>query len=94
MRKTRWIPLVVLLGLTALWVVCSAVAAAEVPRMSKEELKGMLGSKDLLLMDVRAGKDWDASEIKITGAVRQDPKDFDSWAAKAPKDKTLVLYCA
>jgi rhodanese-related sulfurtransferase len=47
-----------------------------------------------VLIDVRAGKDWTESDTKIKGAVREDPKEFSSWADKYPKDKTLVLYCA
>jgi hypothetical protein len=81
---------VVLLGLLA----PSCTAAKDVPRMTKDELKTMLGSKDLILIDVRAGKDWDEPKLKIKGAIREVPKDFDSWYAKYPKDKTLVLYCS
>jgi len=95
MKKMQLIIFLVLLGLAVVhWGVSSTLAAAETPRMSKEELKGMLGSKELVLIDVRAGKDWDSSEIKIEGAVRGDPKALDSWAAKYPRDKTIVLYCA
>jgi hypothetical protein len=73
----------------------NAVAAAkEIPRVSIDELKGMLDAKDYVLVDVRAGKDWSSSELKIKGAVREDPKEFDSWAAKYPKDKKIILYCA
>ena len=81
---------VALLGL----LVLSCASAKDVPRMSKDELKGMLASKDLILIDVRAGKDWDEPKLKIKGAVREDPQDFDAWYAKYPKDKTLVLYCS
>jgi hypothetical protein len=68
--------------------------SAEAPRMSKDELKAMLGSPDLILLDVRYNKDWTDSDSKIKGAVREDPKLFESWANKYPKDKTIVLYCA
>ena len=68
--------------------------AAEAPRMPKDELKAMLGSPDLIIIDVRYGKDWTDSDSKIKGAVREDPKLFESWANKYPKDKTIVLYCA
>jgi rhodanese-related sulfurtransferase len=68
--------------------------SAEAPRMPKEELKAMLGSPDLVILDVRYGKDWTDSDVKINGAVREDPKIFESWANKYPKDKTIVLYCA
>jgi predicted sulfurtransferase len=72
----------------------TAMAQEDVPRMTKEELKAMLDSPDLVVVDVRMGKDWKASELKIKGAVREDTAEFESWAEKYPKDKTLVLYCA
>lgn len=71
-----------------------AMAAKESPRMSIDELKGMLGSKDVIVIDARAGKDWTSSELKIKTAVREEPKDFDSWAGKYPRDKKIVIYCA
>jgi len=68
---------------------------AEVPRMTQEELKARLGSPDVIILDVRAGFDWDDAEWKIPGAIREDPKkEVRSWADRYPKEKTLVLYCA
>jgi len=61
--------------------------------MTKEELKAMLGSPNLVVIDVRYGKDWTDSDLKIKGAVREDPRAIVSWANKYPKDKTLVFYC-
>ena len=66
----------------------------DTPRMTKDDLKAMLGNPDLLVIDVRYGKDWTDSNLKIRGAVREDPEAFDSWANKYPKDKTFVFYCA
>jgi len=63
-------------------------------RMTKEELRAMLGSPNLVVIDVRYGKDWTGSDLKIKGAVREDSGAIDSWANKYPKDKTLVFYCA
>jgi rhodanese-related sulfurtransferase len=54
----------------------------------------MLGNPDLTIIDVRYGKDWTGSDMKITGAVREEPGEVKSWAAKYPKDKPIVLYCA
>ena len=72
----------------------SAMAAGDVSKMTKEELKEMLGKPDVVIIDARVGKDWKASEFKIKGAVKEDGKDFNSWADKYSKDKTLVIYCA
>jgi rhodanese-related sulfurtransferase len=72
-----------------------AIAAAQdVSRMDKDELKAMLDNPDLVIVDVRSGRDWSSSESKITGAVREEPRNAASWADKYQKDKTLVLYCA
>jgi len=68
--------------------------AEEAKRMTKEELKAMLDSPDLVVVDVRAGKDWTGSDQKIKGALREDPRKVDEWAAKYGKEKTVVLYCA
>jgi hypothetical protein len=75
-------------------ILTSFAKSAEAPRMTKEELMAMLGNPDLIIIDVRYGKDWTESDVKIKGAVREDPEAFDSWAKKYPKDKTLVFYCA
>ena len=93
--KARLVRLVTgVIGVATLCMLAQLAIAAEVPRMTKEELKGQLGKADVVIVDVRIGKDWKASEFKIKGAVRGDPSDVDSWMTKHPKDKTLVLYCA
>jgi hypothetical protein len=68
--------------------------SSDVPRMTKEELKPMLGDPNLVIVDVRLGGDWAESDIKIKDAVREDPRNVPSWAEKYPKNKTFVLYCA
>jgi predicted sulfurtransferase len=68
---------------------------AKVPRMTKEELKSLLGNPDVIVLDVRIAGEWKRDALKIQGAVREDPeKDYRSWATKYPKDKTLVFYCS
>jgi rhodanese-related sulfurtransferase len=68
--------------------------SADVPRMTREELRAMLGNPNLVIIDVRYGTDWTGSDLKIKGAVREDSQAVESWANTFPKDKTLVLYCA
>lgn len=68
--------------------------AKDVPIMTKEELKVQMDSSDVMILDVRKGKDWKSSEFKIKGASRANPKELDKWAETYPKDKTFVLYCA
>ena len=88
----RWM---VLLALLAAGVLLAGVAAAkEVPRISKEEVKAKLNAADVVILDVRAGKDWKKSDSMIKGAIREDPREIKQWAKKYPKEKTLILYCA
>lgn len=69
--------------------------SAKVPRMTKEELKPLLGNPDVIVLDVRLEEEWNRSGSKIQGAVRENPeKDYKTWASKYPKDKTLVFYCS
>ena len=86
--------LVSLLAL-ALIVLAGALASADDSRaMTKEQLRSMLGKPDLIVIDLRTKYDWDNSNVKIKGAVREEGMKFGSWINKYPKDKTIVLYCA
>ncbi len=69
-------------------------AVAGVGLMTKEELKSHLNDPDLMILDVRAGKDWKSSEFKIQGADHVKKGAYDEWAGSYPKDKKYVLYCA
>ncbi len=68
--------------------------AANVGMMSLDDLKGMLESDNLIILDARTGKDWGSSEFKIPGAVRANPSEFATWGGSYPKEKKIVLYCA
>ncbi len=86
--------LAVLIFSAVFMLFASTGISANVERITKEELKGIMGGETVLILDVRAGRDWSSSEFKIKGAERAAPNDFNSWSNKYPKDKTLVLYCA
>ena len=87
-----WVLAVSLLMVSAFAL--TAGAAAKVNLMTKETLKEMLGDPNVVILDVRTGSDWRASESKIKGAVRVEKKDLAGLADKYEKDKTLVFYCA
>ncbi len=72
----------------------SPALSGDVPVIDKDELKAMLGSDDLIVLDVRAGRDWTSSELQIKGAKRGDPGDVPSWIGDVSKGKKIVLYCA
>jgi len=68
--------------------------SVEVPRISIERTKQMLGDADVVVIDVRTAKTWWRSPYKITNATREEPGSVEQWAEKYPKDKTLIFYCS
>lgn len=95
MRKTGWkwfVAMAVTLVFTAGFIV--AASAADVPRMTKEDLKGKLGDSNVVIVDMRTGSDWKASDQKIKGAIREKAQNVSEWAPNLDKSKTIVLYCA
>jgi hypothetical protein len=92
-------------GPTVVAVICALFAglcAAHVtladngtaPRISLEKAKDMLDTSGAIFIDVRSGDDWTQSDMKIKGAVREEPKHVSEWMGKYPKDSTLIFYCA
>lgn len=67
-------------------------AVSEAPRISKEELKDMIDSPDLVIIDLRTEKEWKKADLKIKHAVWKDAEEYETWAAKYPKEKTIVFY--
>jgi rhodanese-related sulfurtransferase len=69
--------------------------SADVPIMTKEQLKAMLGNPDLVIFDVRHGRDFFSSDLKIKGAIRPLVRE-QIWEAIVtyPKGTTFVVYCA
>ena len=94
MKKTISAVSKILVGLTLLAACSLNAVSGSAPRITKEELKSMLGNAKLVIVDVRRSKDWNASEYKIKDAVRvdPDPRKVDSWANSYGKDKTIVVY--
>lgn len=63
-----------------------------IPRITKEELKEQLDG-DLtapLLVDVRLKYPYEHSTVKLPGAIRVPPPDFD--LSSLPQDRDIVAY--
>ena len=54
----------------------------------------ILNEPGIILIDARLDKDWDSSDTKIKGAVREDYKNIDYRADKYSKEKKLIFYCS
>ncbi len=96
MKKNSLLKLIgILAGLTVISLfIMPASFAGDVLKITKEELQKIMSDSDVVILDVRQGKDWKSSEFKIKGAIRENPNKLDAWIAEYPKDKKFVLYCA
>jgi rhodanese-related sulfurtransferase len=93
MRKAKVWALMMVLGL-ALVFPWSCTYGKDAPRIDPDTLKSWLADPQVIILDVRRPRDWQSSDKKIKGAVRQEPEDVKVWAATLPKDKRIILYCA
>jgi len=94
-NKSLWILTVTLpLAMLGILLITTAAVPNDVPRMTKEELKGHISAPNVIVLDVRTEKDWKASDLRIKGAIWEDPTKVDTWLGNYVKDKTFVLYCA
>lgn len=78
----------------AVALVSPSLASGAAPRITKEELRAAMDNPDVIVVDDRSGRDWTSSEYKIKGAIRVAPGEEETWAARYPKDKMIVFYCA
>ena len=70
----------------------SCGSGEKTPLLDKENIKSWLSDRGVIILDVRAPKDWNVSDKKIKGAVRHDPDEVKTWAANLPENKKIVLY--
>jgi hypothetical protein len=87
--------LLVILVLGVLGVNAGALVgapASETLRMTKEELKPLLGNPEVIIVDGRSASDYKRSQEKIEGAVREEPVNVKTIMDRYPKNKTFVLY--
>jgi 3-mercaptopyruvate sulfurtransferase SseA len=85
--------LAALLSLVALAGYSAPPSSVEqVPRLTKEAVKEMLGKPDVVIVDIRYIKQYEQSDKRIPGAVFVQPEDFDEFAKNYPKQRTYILY--
>jgi rhodanese-related sulfurtransferase len=66
----------------------------KVPKVTVEELRALQGQPEVVVLDVRIKDEWEKSDSKIRGAIRENPEErVKDWAEKYPRNKTLVFYC-
>lgn len=80
-----------LIQLVTVHLSCASLSLAY-QKITKEELKELLNSDKVVILDVRETKDWQSSDYKIENAVRIDPHSTKLADLPFSKDITLVLY--
>jgi rhodanese-related sulfurtransferase len=69
-------------------------ATDPVPRITVQELKAKIDKgEDVIIIDVRAGREYEESKIKIKGAVRIPIVKLDERSSELPRDKEIITYC-
>ncbi len=94
MRQPGFGILAAVFGLLMAGAAGAAQQTHDAPKITKEQLKPLLGKPDLVILDVRLDEQWRFSNRKIPGAVHENPTVPSTWIDKYPKNKTIVLYCA
>lgn len=86
----------VLITVLGVFLLPYLVIAADdgVPRITKEELKAKMDKgQDVIVLDVRTGRSYDGSNVKIKGAMRIAPDDVETRYTELTKDKEIITYC-
>ena len=91
MRKTKFSVMAIVVSLMLAFT-CSCGSGEKVPLLDKETIKSRLSNPEVIILDVRALKDWNLSDKKFKGAMRQDPDEVTTWAANLPKNKKIFIY--
>jgi predicted sulfurtransferase len=73
-------------------VSANTATSKDIAKITVQELRSMLGDPDVIIVDVRHEQQWRAGELKIRGAVHENPDAVGSWAERYQRDKTLILY--
>ena len=83
-----WLCLVALAGWSA-----PPSSVEQVPRLSNEDVRNMLGKPDVVIVDIRYIKQYEESDRHIPGAVFTQPDKLDEFVKSQPKkDATYLLY--
>lgn len=93
----RFLPTVIITSLFLSIFALFSLGGCSFPALQKisvADLNTHLNDPDITIIDVRDNRDWQKSELKIKGAVRENPIRVASWAGKYSTDKRIVLYCS
>lgn len=62
--------------------------------ITPNDLKPLVASKTVIVLDVRRQNDFQADSVTVPGAQWKNPEQVAEWSKHLPKDKEVVIYCA
>jgi len=94
-RLSRSLFLSLLFALLNQLIVTAAFSATDdVPRITVQELKAKIDKgEDIVILDVRAGREYSESKIRIKGATRIPIVQLEVRSNELPRDKEVITYC-
>lgn len=57
------------------------------------DLKPLIETMSVTVLDVRRKNDYDADTAKLPGAEWKNPERMVEWSKALPRDKEVVIYC-
>jgi len=61
--------------------------------LNTAELKVLISSNSIQLLDIRRAQDKQESDDSIVDATWYDPSQIDKWKGSLDKDKEIILFC-
>lgn len=61
--------------------------------LTAADLKPLLTTGRVTVLDVRRQNDFDADPVMLPSAQRCNPEDIDAWSRQLRADQDIVLYC-
>ena len=62
--------------------------------ITPNDLKPLVESHAVTVLDVRRRNDFDADPVKLPGAQWRNPEQMVDWSQGLPKNREVVIYCA
>ncbi len=61
--------------------------------ITPNDLKPLVETKSVAVIDVRRKNDFDADQVKLSGAEWKNPEQMAEWSKALPADREFVIYC-
>jgi len=74
--------------------VAVTLAGCKLSRITVEEVKERIDEGEpILFIDTRRSQDWEASDVKLPGALRIHYSELEQYLDELPNDRLIVPYC-